>query len=72
MSYSISLSGLPNATLTAPEATKIAAGDMALIPVTVIADGYELKRKSTPIEFTISSDQEASIVITKSSYFYKN
>ncbi|NSY32884.1 cytochrome c oxidase accessory protein CcoG [Pseudoalteromonas sp. JC28] len=72
LTYTVSLKGLPDAKLTAPITTHIAGGDMALIPVTVTADGYELKGKRTPIQFTIESQQDANISITKDSYFYKN
>lgn len=72
LTYTISLSGLDNAQLKAPEAIEIPGGEMLQVPVTVIMDGYDLKRKATPIEFTIGSNEDANISITKESYFYKN
>ncbi|MCF2858187.1 cytochrome c oxidase accessory protein CcoG [Pseudoalteromonas sp. SMS1] len=72
MQYEVSFSGIDNAHLTAPEHIEIQAGKMLLVPVTIAADGYELKGKRIPITFTISANEDSSISITKESYFYKN
>ena len=72
MTYTVSLQGLDNARLNAPDVIEIEAGQMLQIPVTVIKDGYDLKFKATPISFTIESKQRADIKITKESYFYRN
>ncbi|TMO69834.1 cytochrome c oxidase accessory protein CcoG [Pseudoalteromonas aurantia] len=72
MSYQISLGGLESATLKVPTRIVIEAGEMELVPVTVIADGYDLRKKATAITFTIDALEDSSITMTKDSYFYKN
>ncbi|MBQ4851776.1 cytochrome c oxidase accessory protein CcoG [Pseudoalteromonas sp. MMG012] len=72
MSYHISMSGLDSAELKVPTRITIEGGQMDLVPVTAIADGYELTKKSTAIKFTIDALEDSSITITKDSYFYKN
>ncbi|MCG7547689.1 cytochrome c oxidase accessory protein CcoG [Pseudoalteromonas sp. Of7M-16] len=70
--YQVSFNGLQGAELSAPQEIEIQGGKMLLVPVTIAADGYDIQRKRTPIQFTISANEDSSISITKDSYFYKN
>jgi hypothetical protein len=45
---------------------------MKKIPVTVTADGYDIKQKVSKLRFVVTAQEDASITITKDSQFYKN
>ncbi|RZM77580.1 cytochrome c oxidase accessory protein CcoG [Pseudoalteromonas rubra] len=70
--YRIGISGIDHASLSAPDSIKIEGGQMLLVPVTVTADGYDLSRTATPLNFVVTAEEDASITIEKESYFYKN
>jgi cytochrome c oxidase accessory protein FixG len=72
MSFQVSLGGLAGASLKTPNHIEIEPGQMELVPVTVIADGYDIHKKVIAITFTIDAVEDSSITITKDSYFYKN
>ena len=72
LSYSIGISGIEEASLQVPEAITVEAGQMKRVPVTVVADGYELKSKVTPISFHIQALEDADIAITKETKFYRD
>jgi hypothetical protein len=55
-----------------PETITVEAGQMKRVPVTVVADGYELKSKVTPISFHIQALEDADIAITKETKFYRD
>ena len=72
MHYTIAIEGLPGATLKSPKATLVKPGLMKKIPVTVTADGYDIKQKVSKLRFVVTAQEDASITITKDSQFYKN
>jgi len=70
--YSIAIEGLPGATLSSPKSTLVQPGAMKRVPVTVTADGYDIERKVSKLQFIVTAQENASITITKDSQFYKN
>ncbi|WP_217874401.1 cytochrome c oxidase accessory protein CcoG [Pseudoalteromonas shioyasakiensis] len=72
LSYSIGISGIEEASLQVPETITVEAGQMKRVPVTVVADGYDLKSKVTPISFHIQALEAADIAITKETKFYRD
>ena len=72
MHYTIAIEGLPGATLQSPELTLVQPGLMKSIPVTVTADGYDIKQKVSKLRFVVTAQEDANITITKESQFYKN
>ena len=72
LSYSIGISGIEEASLQVPETITVEAGQMKRVPVTVVADGYELKSKVAPISFHIQALEDADIAITKETKFYRD
>ncbi|MEC8226436.1 MAG: FixG Ig-like domain-containing protein, partial [Pseudomonadota bacterium] len=65
-------STIAEASLQVPEKITVEAGQMKRVPVTVVADGYELKSKVTPISFHIQALEDADIAITKETKFYRD
>ncbi len=70
--YRISLKGFDIATLKSPQNTRVEPGVMKQIPVTVVADGYDLEKKMTKLEFVVTANEDASITQTQPSLFYRN
>ncbi|WP_105168385.1 cytochrome c oxidase accessory protein CcoG [Pseudoalteromonas sp. T1lg23B] len=68
--YNIGLNGFYGANLVAPSNIKIAAGQMLLVPVTISADQYYLKHKVHKVTFIVSSVEDSTIQLDKTSYFY--
>ena len=63
---------MPGATLSSPSSTLVQPGAMKRVPVTVTADGYDIERKVSKLQFIVTAQEDASITITKDSQFYKN
>ncbi|SFD74106.1 cytochrome c oxidase accessory protein CcoG [Pseudoalteromonas denitrificans] len=72
MHYNISVSGIETVKLKAPQKLLIEPGVMKQIAVTLIADGYDLKKKITNVTFTIQAMEEPDIKLEKTSRFYRN
>ena len=72
MHYTIAIEGLPGAMLQSPKLTLVQPGLMKSIPVTVTADGYDIKQKVSKLRFVVTAQEDANITITKESQFYKN
>ncbi|NOU49322.1 cytochrome c oxidase accessory protein CcoG [Pseudoalteromonas sp. JBTF-M23] len=70
--YRVSLKGLEGATLASPNVIKVTAGEMLLVPITVSIDGTLLRSKAQDVTFVVSAMEDASIMLEKSSYFYRN
>ena len=70
--YRVAINGLAVATLQSPELTPVAAGQMKRIPVTVVADGYDLPNKVNQLDFVITAQEDSRISSTISSVFYRN
>ncbi|MFC3031204.1 cytochrome c oxidase accessory protein CcoG [Pseudoalteromonas fenneropenaei] len=70
--YQLSVQGVTIKEFKAPEQILIEAGEMSLVPVTIIAEPWELAHKVTEIEFVINAIEDPTISIVKSSYFYRN
>ena len=45
---------------------------MHRVPVTITADGYDIKKKITDVNFTIQAVEDPEIKLVKTSRFYKN
>lgn len=70
--YRVAINGLDAATLQSPELTPVAAGQMKRIPVTVVADGYDLPNKVNQLDFVITAQEDSRVSSTISSVFYRN
>lgn len=70
--YRVSLNGFDAGTLKAPRETRVEPGVMKQIPVTVVADSYDLTKKVTKLEFEVTAKEDSSISQTQQSMFYKN
>ncbi|MFK3863849.1 cytochrome c oxidase accessory protein CcoG [Pseudoalteromonas rhizosphaerae] len=70
--YRVAITGLDVAKLQSPQLTAVEPGQMKRIPVTVVADGYDLPSKLNELDFVITADEDSSINTSISSVFYRN
>ena len=69
--YTIAIKGLEVASLYSPGLTLVEPGLMKNIPVTVTAQGDDIKNKVSKLKFVITAKENPTISITKESKFYK-
>ena len=69
--YTIAIKGLEGASLYSPDLTLVEPGLMKNIPVTVTAQGDDIKNKVSKLKFVITAKENPTISITKESKFYK-
>ncbi|MBB1366184.1 cytochrome c oxidase accessory protein CcoG [Pseudoalteromonas sp. SR44-5] len=70
--YRVAITGLDVAKLQSPQLTAVEPGQMKRIPVTVVADGYDLPSKLNELDFVITAEEDSSINTSISSVFYRN
>ncbi|MBE0456939.1 hypothetical protein EI167_05615 [Pseudoalteromonas prydzensis] len=70
--YRVAISGLDVAKLQSPQLTAVEAGQMKRIPVTVVADGYDLPNKLNALDFVSTAEEDHSIKASISSVFYRD
>ena len=70
--YRVALKGFDIATLKSPQDILIEPGVMKQIPITVVADGYDLKKKVTKLEFQITANEDSHITQIQPSLFYRD
>ncbi|KKK57961.1 hypothetical protein LCGC14_3049210, partial [marine sediment metagenome] len=70
--YRVAISGLDVAKLQSPQLTAVEAGQMKRIPVTVVADGYDLPNKLNALDFVITAEEDHSIKASIGSVFYRD
>lgn len=70
--FNITLDGVLGGILDVSKDIKIGPGLMHRVPVTITADGYDIKKKITDVNFTIQSVENPDIKLVKTSRFYKN
>ncbi|MBB1292032.1 cytochrome c oxidase accessory protein CcoG [Pseudoalteromonas sp. SR41-4] len=70
--YRVAITGLDVAKLQSPQLTAVEPGQMKRIPVTVVADGYDLPNKLNQLDFVITAEEDRSINTSISSVFYRN
>lgn len=70
--FTIEASGIEQAQLHGPKTVSVLPGVMQKVPVTLVADGYDLSQKVTDITFTVTALDDASLSLSKTSKFYKN
>ncbi|NNG44891.1 cytochrome c oxidase accessory protein CcoG [Pseudoalteromonas sp. NEC-BIFX-2020_002] len=70
--YTIDLKGFDIAKLQSPALILVEPGLLKRVPVTIIADGYDVDKKVTKLEFVITAKEDPSITITTPSLFYRN
>lgn len=70
--FTIEASGIEQAQLHAPQTISVLPGVMQKVPVTLVADGYDLPHKVTDITFTVTALDDANLSLSKISKFYKN
>ncbi|ATC93039.1 cytochrome c oxidase accessory protein CcoG [Pseudoalteromonas tunicata] len=70
--FTIKVAGIEHAVLNAPNTITVLPGLMQKVPVTLIADGYDLSQKVTDVAFTVTGIDDPQLILTKDSKFYKN
>ena len=70
--FNITSDGVLGGILDVSKNIKIGPGVMHRVPVTIIADGYDLKKKITDVNFTIQAVEDPEVKLVKTSRFYKN
>ena len=70
--YDISAKGIDAASLSAPKNLLILPGIMQEVPVTLSADGYDLDKKMTKIQFVIQAVEQPEIQLIKDTVFFKD
>ncbi|WP_257325897.1 cytochrome c oxidase accessory protein CcoG [Pseudoalteromonas rhizosphaerae] len=70
--YRVAITGLDVAKLQSPQLTAVEPGQMKRIPVTVVADGYDLPSKLNELDFVITAEEDRGIKASISSVFYRN
>ncbi|MBB1300404.1 MULTISPECIES: cytochrome c oxidase accessory protein CcoG [Pseudoalteromonas] len=70
--YRVAITGLDVAKLQSPQLTAVEPGQMKRIPVTVVADGYDLPNKLNQLDFVITAEEDRGIKASISSVFYRN
>lgn len=70
--YSITAQGIDAASLSAPNKLLILPGIMQEVPVTLSADGYDLDKKMTKIQFVIQAIEQPDIQLVKDTVFFKD
>lgn len=71
LNYTLTLLEDSRFVLSAPQNIVIPAGEMSQFPVTITADGYDLKQKVTDVRFKVQAIEQPDIQIIKQSKFYK-
>lgn len=70
--FNITSDGVLGGVLNVSKNIKIGPGVMHRVPVTITADGYDIKKKITDVNFTIQSVEDSDIKLIKTSRFYRN